>query len=137
MSLGITYDSKMEDIIRLKKDIFYMLDNHPDIASSKNIQESHSKRFEAIKKEDLQGIKRTLLVYIDSYGASSIDILIYCFSRSPDWEEWLITKEDVIVKLEALVKKNNCDFAYPTQTIVLKKEEEIVDQVSQKLSSMS
>ncbi|KAB7883148.1 mechanosensitive ion channel family protein [Poseidonibacter ostreae] len=137
MTLGITYDSQMKDIVQLKKDIFEMLDNHPNIASNKNIQESHSRRFEAIKKEDLQGIKRTLLVYIDSYGASSIDILIYCFSRSPDWEEWLITKEDVLVKLEALVKKNNCDFAYPTQTIMLKKEEELIDPISEKLSSMS
>lgn len=128
MTLGITYDSKMEDIVQLKKDIFQMLDTHPDIASSKNIQASHSKRFEAIKKEDLQGIKRTLLVYIDAYGSSSIDILIYCFSRSPAWEDWLITKEDVLVKIEALVKANNCDFAYPTQTIMLKKDEELLDK---------
>ena len=137
MNLGVTYDSKMEDIVQLKKDILNMLENHPAIASSANTQAGQTRMFEAIKQEDLVGIKKTLLVYIDAYGASSIDILIYCFSRSPDREEWLITKEDVIVKLEALVKKNNCDFAYPTQTIVLKKEEEIVDQVSQKLSSMS
>ena len=117
--------------------ILNMLENHPAIASSANTQAGQTRMFEAIKQEDLVGIKKTLLVYIDAYGASSIDIVIYCFSRRPDWEEWLITKEDVIVKLEALVKKNNCDFAYPTQTIVLKKEEEIVDQVSQKLSSMS
>jgi len=125
MNLGITYDSKMEDIVQLKKDIFYMLDNHPDIASSRNAQQGQTKRFEAIKKEDLEGIKRTLLVYIDSYGASSIDILIYCFSNSPNWEKWLITKEDVLIKLDELVKKNNCDFAYPTQTIMLKTDEEI------------
>ncbi len=137
MTLGVTYDSQMKDIVQLKKDIFNMLENHPSIASQKNTQLGQTRMFEAIKQEDLVGIKKTLLVYIDSYGASSIDILIYCFSRSPDWEEWLITKEDVIVKLEALVKKNNCDFAYPTQTIMLKKEKEIIDQVSEKLSSMS
>jgi MscS family membrane protein len=137
MNLGVTYNSKMEDIVRLKKDILEMLENHPGIASSSNTKSNQTMMFEAIKQEDLVGIKKTLLVYIDAYGASSIDILIYCFSRSPDWEEWLITKEDVLIKLEALVKKNNCDFAYPTQTIMLKKEEEIVNLVSEKLSSMS
>jgi len=137
MNLGVTYDSKMEDIVQLKKDILNMLEHHPGIASSANTKSGQTRIFEAIKQDDLIGIKKTLLVYIDSYGASSIDILIYCFSRSPDWEEWLITKEDVLIKLEALVKKNNCDFAYPTQTILLKKDEEVVDLVSEKLSSMS
>ena len=137
MNLGVTYDSKMEDIVQLKKDIFKMLENHSDIASERNTKAGQTRIFEAIKQEDLHGIKKTLLVYIDSYGASSVDILIYCFSRSPDWEDWLKTKEDVIVKLEDLVKKNNCDFAYPTQTIVLKKEEETINLVSEKLSTMS
>ena len=126
MTLGITYTSKMEDIVNLKNDIRNMLNNHPDIASSKNEEVNHSKRFEAIKKEDLQGIKKTLLVYIDAYGNSSIDILIYCFTKSPEWENWLTTKEDVIVKIEALVKKNNCDFAFPTQTIFVKNDSEVL-----------
>lgn len=124
MNLGITYQSKMEDIVQLKNDIYEMLDNHPGIATSKNLEVSHSRRFEAIKREDLDGVKRTLLVFIDAYGASSIDILIYCFSRSPDWEDWLTTKEDVLIKLEGLVKKNDCDFAYPTQTIMLKNDDD-------------
>lgn len=132
MNLGVTYQSKMEDIVQLKSDIFEMLNNHPHIASAKNSQISSTKRFEAIKKEDLDGVKRTLLVYIDSYGASSIDILIYCFSRSPDWEDWLATKEDVLIKIDQLVKKNNCDFAYPTQTIMLKNDDDELSMVLDK-----
>lgn len=126
MTLGVTYQSKMEDIIQLKNDIHDMLEDHPHIASSKNSIISHTRRFEAIKREDLDGVKRTLLVYIDEYGASSINILIYCFSRSPDWEDWLTTKEDVLIKIDQLVKKNNCDFAYPTQTLMLKNDDEQV-----------
>lgn len=120
MSIGITYESKMEDIINLKDDIFEMLSNHPGIATSKNALVS-SRKFEVIKREDLQGVKRTLLVYIDEFGPSSVNILVYCFSKSPDWEEWLTVKEDVIVKISELTKKNNCEFAYPTQSLWLKK----------------
>lgn len=123
MSIGITYESKMEDIIRLKHDIQDMLLNHPKIASNKTINISKTKAFEAIKKEDLEGIKNTLLVFIDEYSSSSIDILIYCFSKSPVWEEWLETKEEVIIEIAKLVEKNNCEFAYPTQTLHLKNEE--------------
>jgi len=121
MKLGITYESKMEDIINLKNDIFDMLSKHPKIASSKTISMTKTKKFEVTKREDLQGIKNTLLVYIDSFAPSSIDILIYCFSKSPQWEDWLETKEDVLIKIEDLVSKNNCSIAYPTQMVKLDK----------------
>ena len=121
MKIGITYESKMDDILNLKKDILNMLENHPKIATEKNSAYGKSKKFEAIKREDLQGVKKTLLVYIDEYDASSINILIYCFSRSPIWEDWLSVKEDVLIKINELVLKNNCEFAYPTQTLVVKK----------------
>jgi len=120
--LGITYESSINDIINLKNDIYEMLNSHPQIATNKSEPLSKTKKFESIKKEDLYGVKRTLLVFIDEYDASSINILIYCFSRSPNWENWLTVKEDVLIKIHELVEKNNCDFAYPTQTLHMKNE---------------
>lgn len=125
MSLGITYESKMEDILNLKNDIFDMLLNHPKIATNKTINISKTKAFEAIKKEDLEGIKDTLLVFIDEYSSSSINILVYCFSKSPVWEDWLEAKEDVMIEISKLVEKNHCQFAYPTQTLHLKNDRKI------------
>ena len=127
MSIGVTYENKMSDIVCLKNDILDMLLNHPNIASNKNIDISRTKAFEAIKREDLEGIKNTLLVYIDEFGATSINILVYCFSRSPVWEDWLDTKEDVMIKIARLVEKNHCEFAYPTQVVHLKQEQKIED----------
>ena len=123
MKIGITYESKMEDIVNLKTDIKQMLENHPRIATEKNSKVSRGLGFEAIEKEALQGIMRTLLVYVDEYSNSSINIMVYCFGKNPAWEEWLKTKEDVIVKISELVKKNNCEFAYPTQTLWMKNKE--------------
>lgn len=131
MNISITYESKMEDIINLKRDIYDMLSNHPKIATNQNIHISRTRAFEAIKREDLEGIKNTLLVFIDEYASSSIDILVYCFSKSPNWEDWLITKEEVIVGISKLVKKNNCEFAYPAQTIFLKKENEMKKEIEE------
>ena len=131
LSLGITYESKMEDIVRLKSDILDMLLSHPNIATNKDISISRTTAFEAIKREDLDGVKNTLLVFIDEFSPSSIDILIYCFSKSPAWEDWLETKEDIMIKISKLVKKNHCDFAYPTQSIVVKKEEDELGKIEE------
>ncbi|CAI8205295.1 MAG: Low conductance mechanosensitive channel YnaI [Arcobacter lacus] len=123
MSIGITYESKMEDIVNLKNDIHEMLVKHEQIANTENVILNEKIKFDVIKQEDLKGVKKTLLVYIDEYAGSSINILIYCFSKNPDWEEWLKTKEDVMIKISQLVEKNNCEFAYPTQTLHLKKDD--------------
>ncbi len=131
MSLGITYESKMEDIVRLKSDILDMLLSHPNVATNKDISISRTTAFEAIKREDLDGVKNTLLVFIDEFSPSSIDILIYCFSKSPAWEDWLETKEDIMIKISKLVKKNHCDFAYPTQSIVVKKEDDELGKIEE------
>jgi len=120
MTLNITYDSKMSDIENLVYDIREMLQEHPQIATSRlNID----KKPYLLKKEDLMGIKNNLLVYIDEYDSSSINIMVYCFSRSPNWEDWLDTKQDVIIKISQLLEQNHCKFAFPTQTIYLEKEE--------------
>jgi MscS family membrane protein len=125
MSVGITYGSKMSDIENLVLDIRNMLHEHSSIASTKlNVD----KKPYLLKREDLVGIKNTTLVYIDEYASSSINILVYCFSRSPDWEDWLETKQDVIVRISQLVKKNNCSFAFPTQTIHLAKNEQLLEK---------
>lgn len=122
MSLGITYESQMSDIENLVIDIKDMLQEHPLIATSKlNID----KKPYLLKKEDLIGVKNNILVYIDEYSDSSINILVYCFSRSPNWEDWLETKQDVMVQISKLVEKHKCSFAFPTQTIHIEKNEQL------------
>ena len=122
MSLGITYESRMEDVINLRKDIQKMLENHPKISNIDNNAIMGYKHFAVTKQEDVDGVKRTLLVYIDEFSSSSINILVYCFAKSPVWEEWLSIKEDVLIKIASLVEKNNCAFAYPTQALWIKSE---------------
>lgn len=121
MELGVTYSSGMTNIVALKNDIFTMLESHPNIATEKIKSVDYIKSSRLLKKEDVTGIKKTLLVYVDSFGDSSINILVYAFSRSPNWEDWLKTKEDVMVKIDELFKNNNCEFAFPSQTIFLEK----------------
>jgi MscS family membrane protein len=122
--LGLTYNSKREDVKKVIADIENLLKNHSGIATEKTNFNSNKKSNRLIKKEDLYGVKKTLLVYLDSYNDSSIDILVYCFTRTTDWIEWLEVKEDVLFNIWEIVEKNNCDFAFPTQTIYYEKNKE-------------
>ncbi len=118
MKIGVKYDSKKEDIQNAVYEIREMLKNHPDIATQKNsINLGSKKQSKLVSKADEFGVKKTLLVYLDEFADSSINILVYCFSKSVMWEDWLRTKEDVMYKIMDILKQNNLDFAFPSLSI--------------------
>jgi MscS family membrane protein len=94
-----------------------MLKAHPDIANEHTQFQNPYRQAKLVSKEDFKGVKRTTLVYLDSFGDSSINILLYCFSRSVEWEEWLRVKEDIMYKIAEILTANNLEFAYPTMMI--------------------
>ena len=120
MSLGIKYNTKASDIQNTITEIRSMLDKHPGIAT-KNTQYTHTglnKKARAIHSyDDEEGVKKTLLVYLDEFSDSSINILIYCFSKSIQWEEWLEVKQDVMFKMMKILDKNNVEFAFPSMSL--------------------
>jgi len=121
MKLGVKYDSKRQDIKNAIEEIREMLVHHPDIATKdtkyEHIIKRHGKVAKLVSEDDLEGVKRTLLVYLDEFSDSSINILLYCFSKSVMWEEWLATKQDVMEKIMEIFEKNNLEFAFPSLSI--------------------
>lgn len=123
MTIGVTYQSKFSDIRQAVEDIREMLKKHPGIANEHTAYQNAYRQAKLVSEEDFKGVKRTTLVYMDEYASSSINILIYCFSRTVDWAEWLEVKEDAMYKVAEILEKNNLDFAYPTMTIHQAEEE--------------
>ena len=117
MSVGVKYDSKREDIQNAIKEIRTMLENHPKIATEKLQYELDGRRSYFTSEDDVYGVKKTLLVYLDEFAASSINILIYCFSTTVVWAEWLSVKEDVMLKIMEILERNNLEFAFPSLSI--------------------
>ncbi|WP_345974586.1 mechanosensitive ion channel family protein [Sulfurimonas sp. HSL3-7] len=117
MKIGVTYESDMEKIKKAIAEIREMLQNHPGIVTERTEYLSSERQKKLVSKEDLKGIKRLIMVYLDAFGSSSIDILVYCFSRSVIWSEWQEVKEDVLFKIAEILKANDLDFAYPAMTI--------------------
>jgi len=124
MSVGVTYQSDFSDIRQAIDDIRAMLKEHPGIANEKTSYQNPYRKAKLVSEEDFKGVKRTTLVYMDEYAESSINLLIYCFSRTVDWAEWLEVKEDVMYKIAEILEKNNLDFAYKTFTLHQAEEEE-------------
>lgn len=56
-------------------------------------------------------------VRIDSFNASSIDILLYCFTRTTKWGEWLKIKEELAYKVKEIVEGAGTGFAFPSRSI--------------------
>ena len=118
MKVGVKYDSGYTDLQNAVSEIREMLKQHPKIATA-NTKYDYSDRRSAklVSKEDELGIKKNLLVYLDSFSDSSIDILIYCFSKSTEWAEWLEVKEEVMYEIMKILEKNSLEFAFPSMSI--------------------
>jgi len=118
MSVGVKYDSKSQDIKNAVSQIRVMLDKHPGIAT-KNTKHEHRgwRAPKLLSKDDHEGVKKTLLVYLDEFGPSSMNILIYCFTKTVKWQEWLEVKEDVMHKIMEILEDNSLEFAFPSLSI--------------------
>jgi MscS family membrane protein len=124
-TLGLEYGSDMQQVKKTVDDIRAMLIAHADIADSSTDTTNYTKQQlgKISDAMDGYGIKRTLLVYLDALGDSSIDILIYCFSKTVDWEGWLQVKQDVIFRCCAIVEANGLSIAFPSQTLYLRQSD--------------
>jgi MscS family membrane protein len=120
MHVGVKYDSKREDIQKAIVEIRNMLDQHPGIAT-KNTEYSYAQTSKkarvVVSKDDEEGVKKTLLVYLDEFSDSSINILIYCFSKTVMWKEWLEVKQDVMFNIMDILEKNSLEFAFPSVSL--------------------
>ncbi|MGI9278355.1 MAG: mechanosensitive ion channel family protein [Endozoicomonas sp.] len=62
---------------------------------------------------------KILMVNFNSFGASSLDFFIYCFTCTTDWAEYHRVKQEVLVKIMSIIHSHEADIAFPTQTLDL------------------
>ena len=56
-------------------------------------------------------------VRIDKFSDSSIDIMLYCFTKTTVWGEWLAIKEELAYKIKDIVETAGTSFAFPSQSV--------------------
>lgn len=95
--LGLTYSTPPEKLEKCLTEIREMLHNHSGIHPD------------------------TILVNFDSFGDSSLDILLYFFTRTTDWGELLRIKEDVNLKIMSILEKEGVSVAFPRTAVYFEK----------------
>lgn len=97
--IGIRYDD-FAKIHQIVNDVRSMLESHPDIDQT-----------------------QTLIVNFVTFGPSSLDFMIYTFTRTRVWEEYHRVKHDVLLRIGDIIKLHHAEIAFPTQTIHLNHHE--------------
>jgi MscS family membrane protein len=100
--VGLTYNTSSKTIQKIVSDITTMLKNHNDIS-----QDS------------------TMIVRFDKFEDSSLSIFVYTFTSTSNWNKYLEIKEDVNIKVIKIIEDNNSDFAFPSQTLYIKKDDNV------------
>ncbi len=62
-------------------------------------------------------------VWLNQFGGSSLDVLLYCFVKTPDWSTELREKHRLFLDILRLAKELGIEFAFPTQTIYMAKDD--------------
>ena len=78
----------------------------------------------AKKHKDLETEHRTLIVNFDSYGASHIEFFIYTFTKTTDWVTYHEIKQDVLMRIMAIVHEHGAEFAFPSRTLYMAANDE-------------
>ncbi|MEE8436199.1 MAG: mechanosensitive ion channel family protein [bacterium] len=93
--IGIRYEDaeKMADVVGAVKK---MLTEHPEIDTS-----------------------RTMIVNFNAFAPSSLDFFIYTFTKTTKWVRFHEIKEDVLLKVIAIIRELGADIAFPTSTLHL------------------
>ena len=61
-------------------------------------------------------------VYLNDFGATSLDVLVYVFWETPDWGTELRERQRFLLDALRLASKMEVEFAFPTQTLYMRDE---------------
>ncbi|MGM0564182.1 MAG: mechanosensitive ion channel family protein [Pseudomonadota bacterium] len=94
-SVGVRY-ADLSVVKKIADDIREMLQNHDEIDQ-----------------------ERTLIVNFTQFNSSSLDIMVYTFTRTTKWVEYHRVREDVLLKVADIILEHGAEVAFPTRTLHL------------------
>ena len=63
------------------------------------------------------------LVYFSDFGASSLEIMVYCFTVTTVWGEWLAVREKLNLQIIDALKEIGVEFAFPSHAVYMREDD--------------
>ena len=70
-----------------------------------------------LRQHEAIDLNRTLIVNFVSCGPSSLDFFVYTFTKTTDWVAYHAIKEDVLLRILAIIDDHGAEVAFPTRTL--------------------
>lgn len=84
---------------------------------------------EYIMNHEALDTTQTTMVHFDRFGASSLDIMLYCFTKTVVWTEYHQVREDVLLSIGEIIESHGAEVAFPTRTLKIDMAEQLADEV--------
>lgn len=66
--------------------------------------------------------RQTLIVNFNTFGPSSLDFFVYAFTRTKEWVKYHEVKQDVLLRIAAIIERHGAEIAFPTRTLQLESD---------------
>ncbi|WP_297735398.1 mechanosensitive ion channel family protein [uncultured Maricaulis sp.] len=102
--IGVRYDSTAEQLREIRDKVLGYIESHPEYAQAPEV---------------------STFMRVDSFGPSSIDFMLYCFTKTTSWGEWLRLKEELAFFIKDTVETAGTEFAFPSTSIYVESGAEV------------
>ena len=92
-NISLRYED-LSKIDGITKEVRKLLQQHPDIDQS-----------------------QIILVNFNEWDASSINMMIYCFTKTTVWKDWLDIQQSIFLDIAGIVQRSGADFAFDCTTL--------------------
>lgn len=97
--IGVEYKTTTDQLKYIRDHVLDFILNHPEFAKPPEV---------------------ATFMRVDSFGASSIDFMLYCFTNTTNWGEWLGLKEELAFEVKRIVEEGaGTAFAFPSTTVYM------------------
>lgn len=93
--LGVKYDTKADRLETLLHRIRGMLESHPEVHP------------------------QTIFVYFDGFGENALEIFLYLFTKTTDWQKHLEVREDINFRIMRILDELKLEVALPSMSVYL------------------